>query len=375
MSFTSCWRAVGCSVRWSCLSSSSSSLGSVGVAQGGKGWGMAGHKIQKRAFYVKKTAVAEEAILKECSLIINSNPTFASELFDKLNRGGREAMSRKIFRDHIRRKQMPPDLVLKEFCRITGRDPDTEFRKADKNQDGTVSDNEFKEWSSEHLLKSRAEDAPTEPTKDLTSRQQYAVFINQMVPFLGFGFMDNAIMIMAGDKIDMTLGMSLGISTMAAAGLGNLISDVCGVGFGGAIESVSQKIGLPSADLSAGQRELPRVRLLSAGGQVMGIAVGCLIGMIPLLWLNQEERKLKAIFDSFDVDGNGFIDVEEIWESLEASGIDLPLSTVESIVEALDSQNRDGKLEFEEFKEFMARLQRILGHKTDAEVAKYFKNK
>ena len=53
------------------------------------------------------------------------------------------------------------------------------------------------------------------------------------IPFIGFGFVDNAVMILAGDYIDLTLGVSLGISTLAAAGLGNLISDVLGVGLGG----------------------------------------------------------------------------------------------------------------------------------------------
>ena len=114
-----------------------------------------------------------------------------------------------------------------------GRDPDTEFRRADKNQDGLVTDKELKEWSAAYLMKSRQEDAPTDPTLPLSRKQRYAVFVNQMVPFIGFGFMDNAIMILAGDKIDMTLGMTLGMSTMAAAGLGNLLSDVCGIGFGG----------------------------------------------------------------------------------------------------------------------------------------------
>ena len=46
---------------------------------------------------------------------------------------------------------------------------------------------------------------------------------------VGFGFADNAIMIVAGDRIDATLGVRLGFSTLAAAGLGNLISDVAGI--------------------------------------------------------------------------------------------------------------------------------------------------
>jgi hypothetical protein len=40
-------------------------------------------------------------------------------------------------------------------------------------------------------------------------------------------------MIIAGDRIDSMLGVTFGISTMAAAGLGNLLSDIVGVSVGG----------------------------------------------------------------------------------------------------------------------------------------------
>ena len=100
--------------------------------------------------------------------------------------------------------------------------------------------------------------------------------------------------------------------------------------------------------------------------------MGCLIGMLPLLWLNQEDRRLKAIFDSFDRDGNGFIDVQEIRDSLEASGITISIATVESIVEALDSDSKDGKLAYKEFKEFMSRLQRVLAS-DESELVKFFR--
>lgn len=54
----------------------------------------------------------------------------------------------------------------------------------------------------------------------------------------------------AGEYIDMTVGIAMGISTMAAAALGNTISDVAGVGLGGFIESVATKLGLPACNLS-----------------------------------------------------------------------------------------------------------------------------
>ena len=60
------------------------------------------------------------------------------------------------------------------------------------------------------------------PTKD----QLRLVFLNSAIPFIGFGFIDNVIMILAGDLIDVKLGVVMGISTIAAAGLGNLVSDM-----------------------------------------------------------------------------------------------------------------------------------------------------
>lgn len=62
------------------------------------------------------------------------------------------------------------------------------------------------------------------------------LFMRGMVPMVGFGFVDNFIMLTAGDAIDVTFGSALQISTLAAAGLGNLVSDVAGLGLSSTIE-------------------------------------------------------------------------------------------------------------------------------------------
>ena len=41
---------------------------------------------------------------------------------------------------------------------------------------------------------------------------------------------------MAGEEIDETFGVKFGLSTLASAGLGNLVSDVAGIGFAEQIE-------------------------------------------------------------------------------------------------------------------------------------------
>lgn len=43
-------------------------------------------------------------------------------------------------------------------------------------------------------------------------------------------------MILAGDMIDTSLGVTLGISTMCAAAIGNIVSDVAGVLLGTVVE-------------------------------------------------------------------------------------------------------------------------------------------
>jgi len=69
-----------------------------------------------------------------------------------------------------------------------------------------------------------------------TGLQLWRLFIVSAVPFIGFGFADNFIMIVAGDAIDNSIGLKMGLSTLAAAGIGNLISDVCGIGLGEVID-------------------------------------------------------------------------------------------------------------------------------------------
>ena len=49
-------------------------------------------------------------------------------------------------------------------------------------------------------------------------------------------FLDNVIMLFAGEGIDNALGLRLGITTLASAGLGNLFADVVGVSAASGIE-------------------------------------------------------------------------------------------------------------------------------------------
>ncbi|XP_047122376.1 transmembrane protein 65 isoform X2 [Hydra vulgaris] len=60
-------------------------------------------------------------------------------------------------------------------------------------------------------------------------KQLQLVAISNGIPFIGFGFIDNSIMILAGEYIDLKLGVIFGMSTMTAAAIGNMVSDVSGI--------------------------------------------------------------------------------------------------------------------------------------------------
>ncbi|XP_060133623.1 transmembrane protein 65 isoform X3 [Zootoca vivipara] len=117
------------------------------------------------------------------------------------------------------------------------------------------------------------------------------VFFHNAIPFVGFGFFDNAIMIAAGTQIELSIGIVLGISTMAAAALGNLVSDLAGLGLAGYIEAMASRLGLSIPDLTPKQADMWQTRLSAHVGKAIGVTIGCLLGMFPLFFLGDEEEK------------------------------------------------------------------------------------
>ncbi len=124
------------------------------------------------------------------------------------------------------------------------------------------------------------EEAVSKPT----ASELYHLALHQSLPFVGFGFLDNLVMILAGEYIDHTIGVTLGISTMAAAALGNAISDVFGIGSAWYVERWSSRLGVRAPVLTIEQLELPSSRAAANAGRAIGVAAGCIIGMAPLLF-------------------------------------------------------------------------------------------
>lgn len=132
------------------------------------------------------------------------------------------------------------------------------------------------------------------PAEEPAREQLRLVTMQATIPFIGFGIMDNALLILAGDAIDSSLCVVLSLSTMCAAAIGNIISDVAGIALGTVIEDITTQLKLPVATLTHAQRQLRSVRLANQFGNAIGITIGCIIGMFPLLWIDSkaiERRK------------------------------------------------------------------------------------
>lgn len=98
------------------------------------------------------------------------------------------------------------------------------------------------------------------------------------VPMIGFGFMDNTIMIHAGEYIDNTFGVAFGLSTLTAAAMGQIMSDFSGVLFGGTVGDLAARCGLPDPQLSNYQMRTRSVRWVSIAGAAVGVLCGCTLG-------------------------------------------------------------------------------------------------
>ncbi|MBN3306095.1 TMM65 protein, partial [Amia calva] len=114
---------------------------------------------------------------------------------------------------------------------------------------------ELHRFESIAIAQEKLEMAP--PTAD----QLRYVLLHNAIPFIGFGFLDNAIMIAAGTQIELSLGVIFGISTMAAAALGNLVSDLAGLGLAGYVEALACRLGLQIPDLTPKQADMWQTRL------------------------------------------------------------------------------------------------------------------
>ena len=191
-----------------------------------------------------------------------------------------------------------------------------------------------------------------------SSAQLRALFIATAAPMVGFGFVDNAIMIAAGEVLEVQLGAAFCLSTLAAAGLGNLISDVVGLSAGGAIESAAERAGLSAAaaSLSAAQAASRAAYYTRGTAAVLGISAGCLLGMFPLLFYSEDDARLRKIFVRYDLDGDGTIDRAELRRAFADARTPTSEAQIELLFSKFDADG-SGALDFGEFKAFIQHIE------------------
>lgn len=208
-----------------------------------------------------------------------------------------------------------------------------------------------------------------------TSRQLRTHWLNCAVPMVGFGMMDNFVMIQAGDLIDNTIGVSLGLATLTAAACGQVFSDVSGVLFGGVIERIAEKLGLPASGLTTEQLQLRFVKYVGLAGAVAGVTCGCLLGMTSLFFMDLEKAErmkrlaqLETLFDTVMSHGRNTVKAEwcALW-LVEGDGTKVSTHarmgktpSRKGLVEAFElwDTDRDGLISRDEIKFGLTQIQR-----------------
>jgi hypothetical protein len=153
-----------------------------------------------------------------------------------------------------------------------------------------------------------------------TRAQLWNFFILRALPMVGFGFMDQTVMIQAGNAIDCSIGVTFGLSTLTAAAFGQICSDTAGVLFGSTVDSFFRAIGLPRANLSIAQKTLPIVKRIGLAASLGGIIFGCCLGLVNLLFIDTDRSSVLKL--------QAFNEENEFAFSIEASNADRDDATI-----------------------------------------------
>jgi hypothetical protein len=239
----------------------------------------------------------------------------------------------------------------------------SEMKRADANKDRTICPKDFDKWFEEALR--RKSTAATEASsgagsstpvadsaastgKEIPLRALALVALEAGLPFVGFGFLDNATMILAGDAIDRSVGFYLGCSVMASAAMGNIVSGCMGMQVHGFVEKLVTRLNLPIPHLTDDQRRSQRVFMAGHLGGTLGIAIGLSLGLLPLLFIKDEEEKSDhRAFHQLDVDKDGCISHKELMVALADLAIPLPEESAKAVIAKFGI---DDRLTFAQFR-------------------------
>lgn len=131
----------------------------------------------------------------------------------------------------------------------------------------------------------------TVPSPSPSVRQLQLVALQAAIPMIGFGFIDNVVLIQAGEAIDLSLGVTLGLSTMAAAALGQCVSNIAGLSCGGIVDAGVARMRMPSHALNPEQLDMRITRVSQTMGSCFGVLLGGLLGMSCLLFTDTSKKE------------------------------------------------------------------------------------
>ncbi|EPY41646.1 hypothetical protein AGDE_02278 [Angomonas deanei] len=253
-----------------------------------------------------------------------------------------------------------------------------EVRAADQDNDRQISPKDFDHWfenaqrrKQEEKKKKAAEEAEQKEkkgveataestttstkTKVITGAVPFAALcligLEAGLPFVGFGFLDNATMILAGDFIDGTLGFYLNCSVLASAAMGNVCSGMLGMQVHGLIDKAVQKLNFNTPVLTDEQMKDRRVFFAGHLGGTIGIMIGLTLGMLPLLFMDNDtnEKTDYAMFQRWDINNSGFVEKAELEKVL----VELGLSETETKATLLMKKyGQNNRVNFEQFCDF-----------------------
>lgn len=150
-----------------------------------------------------------------------------------------------------------------------------QLEDADLDNDHTISSDDYRQWVTEVF----------EKRGGLSRGQMLRVALHTALPFVAFGFLDNTVMLLSGDLIDRMVGAALGLSVMATAALGGVVSGTMGIQMHGLAERAIEGLGFKAPPLSAAQRRHPTYFRATHLGGSAGICIGLCLGMFPLLFI------------------------------------------------------------------------------------------
>ncbi|CAG9760857.1 unnamed protein product [Ceutorhynchus assimilis] len=245
------------------------------------------HLVSKRSFHINSLLAGTGGHAETTSMTQGLSKLQAQELVLRLNDEERNHLTSALheFKSKLVKDEYEGQLAASRWRSKFGR-PAKLPRVGDVDPSGS-----FCPVPEDWLMKKFAESVPRPTTKNLID-----IGIANSIPFIGFGFLDNFFMLIFGDYIDLYLGSYFCLTTMAAAALGNTLSDILGIGSAFYVERLANKIGFSPPKLSPVQMDMNCSRNAANAGRVLGVTLGCILGMCPLLFRkNKDDEKEKEL--------------------------------------------------------------------------------